>query len=160
MSSSNATDKGASANPIFKSVLKYGALLALVIAVVGGVIGFLVSGTNGLISALVGTAIALVFTSLTAATILIANRYQGTPMFGAIFFAVVLGSWILKFVIFLVLIIVLKDQPWVNPLVLFLCVIAGVLGSLIVDVVVIARSRVPYVSDVTLPSGEKTITED
>lgn len=142
---------GNSAIPVFGKAIAYGAYLALAIAVVGGVIGYLVDGWTGLVSALIGTALAAFFLGLTAGSILIANRFSGSPLFGAIFFAVVLGTWILKFVIFLVLVVVLKDQPWVNTLVLFLSIVAGVLGSLAVDVFVMLRSKMPYVSDATLP---------
>lgn len=142
---------GNSAIPVFGKALVYGAYLALGIAVVGGVVGFLVDGWTGLVSALIGTALAAFFLGLTAGSIVIANRFSGSPLFGAIFFAVVLGTWILKFVIFLVLVVVLKDQPWVNTLVLFLSIVAGVLGSLAVDVLVMLRSKLPYVSDATLP---------
>ncbi len=49
--------------------------------------------------------------------------------------------------------IVLRDQPWINPVVLFLSLIAGVIGSLVLDVIVVSRSRIPYVSDARLPGG-------
>ena len=39
-------------------------------------------------------------------------------------------------------------------MVLFLSIVAAVIGSLVVDVVVVARTRMPYASDVRLPSGE------
>jgi drug/metabolite transporter (DMT)-like permease len=142
---------GASARPVFVRILKWGAILAVAIAVVGGVLGLLIDGERGLVSALVGTAMAILFTGLTAASILVANRFSGTEFFTAIFFAVVMGAWIVKFAIFLVLIFLLRDQPWINPPVMFICIIAGVLGSLVVDVIVVATSRMSYVSDVTLP---------
>ncbi|MDN4638914.1 hypothetical protein QCD70_01530 [Agreia sp. PsM10] len=142
---------GSSARPVFVRILKLGAILAVAIAVIGGVVGFLVDGERGLLSALVGTAMAILFTGLTAASILVANRFSGTEFFTAIFFAVVMGAWIVKFAIFLVLVFLLRDAEWINPTVMFICIIAGVLGSLIVDVVVVATSRMGYVSDVTLP---------
>jgi drug/metabolite transporter (DMT)-like permease len=139
------------ARPIFVRILRLGGILALAIAVVGGVVGFLVDGQRGLVSALIGTAMAIVFTGLTAASILVANRFAGREFFTVVFFAVVMGAWLVKFVIFLVLVFLLRDQEWINPTVLFFCIIAGVLGSLVVDVVVVARSRLGYVSDVSLP---------
>ncbi|CAD6000414.1 hypothetical protein [Agreia sp. COWG] len=146
----NATS-GASARPIFVRILRLGGILALAIAVVGGVAGYIVDAERGLVSALIGTVMAIVFTGLTAASILIANRFSGREFFTAFFFAIVMGAWIVKFVIFLVLVFLLRDQEWINPLVLFLCIIAGVLGSLIVDVLVVARTRLGYVSDIVLP---------
>ncbi|GAA2060006.1 MULTISPECIES: hypothetical protein [Leifsonia] len=140
--------------PVLRDVLKYGLILAAVIAVAGMLLGGLFAGWVGVTSALIGTAMAAVFLSITALSILIANRFIGTDLFVGLFFGIVLGGWILKFVLFLVLAILLRDQPWINPVVLFLSLIAGVIGSLVVDMIVVFRSRVPYVSDVTLP-GEK-----
>lgn len=140
--------------PVLKDVLKYGLILALVIAVVGALLGGIFAGWIGVTSALIGTVIAAVFLSITALSILIANRFIGSDLFVGLFFGIVLGGWIVKFVLFLVLAILLRDQPWINPTVLFLSLIAGVIGSLVVDMIVVFRSRVPYVSDVSLP-GEK-----
>ncbi|KRC50500.1 hypothetical protein ASE16_05620 [Leifsonia sp. Root227] len=143
-----------SSTPILKDVLKYGLILAVIIAVVGMILGGVFAGWIGVTSALIGTAMAVVFLSITALSILIANKFVGTDLFVGLFFGIVLGGWLLKFVLFLVLAFVLRDQPWINPVVLFLSLIAGVIGSLVVDMIVVFRSRVPYVSDVTLP-GEK-----
>lgn len=140
-------------NPILKRVLLWGGLLALVIAVVGAVIGGLVAGWPGIASALVGTAMAVLFMGITAASILVANRFSGSDMFVPAFFGIVMGGWILKLIVFVVLVFLLRDLPWVQPTVLFLSVVAGVIGSLVVDVVVVAKSRMPYVSDVQLPGS-------
>ena len=143
-----------SSTPVLRNVLRYGLILAGAIAIVGMLLGGLFAGWIGVTSALIGTAMAAVFLSITALSILIANRFIGSDLFVGLFFGIVLGGWILKFVLFLVLAILLRDQPWINPVVLFLSLIAGVIGSLVVDMIVVFRSRVPYVSDVTLP-GEK-----
>lgn len=149
-----------SAAPILRASLIYGGLLALAIAVVGSIVGGLVAGGPGVASALVGTAMAAVFLGITAASFLLAARGGQTDMLNPVFFAAVLGGWLVKFVLFLVLVFVLKGQPWVQPFVLFFSVIAAVVGSLIVDVVVVARTRMPYV-DVKLPvSSERSATKE
>jgi membrane-bound metal-dependent hydrolase YbcI (DUF457 family) len=56
-----------------------------------------------------------------------------------------------KFVLFIVVALLLRDQPWINKLLLFGFLIIGVVLTLVVDVVVVARTRLPYVSDVVLP---------
>lgn len=159
--SQSAANNTPSSNPILRRAIVLDGFVALGIAVVGGVIGFLVAGGAGLISALIGTALAVVFMAVTAATILLANRFSGSDIFVGAFFGIVLGGWVLKFVVFLVLVVVLKDQPWINPTVLLLSLIVGVLGSLIVDVMVMLKSRMPYVSDAVLPtqSAENTPNE-
>ncbi len=140
-----------SSNPVLKRALISGGFVALGIALVGGLLGYLVDGGVGLVSALIGTALAVIFMGVTAGTILLANRFSGSDMFVGAFFGIVLGGWLLKFIVFLVVVIILKDQTWINPVVLFLSVIAGVIGSLVVDVMVMLKSRMPYVSDVVLP---------
>ncbi len=143
-----------SSNPVFSKILRFDALLAIAIAVIGGVIGYLAVGWPGAVSALVGAAMVFVFVGVTAASILIANRYTASPIYTTLFFVVVLGSWMVKFILFIVLVILLRGQPWLNDMALFLSIVVGVVGSLAVDVVVIARNRMPYASDVRLPHDE------
>lgn len=137
--------------PVLRRILVYGGWVALAIAVVGSVIGYLVAGGTGLLSALIGTAMSVAFMGITAGSILLANRVAGNESAIGGFFGIIMGGWLLKFVVFLVLLVVLQDREWIQPMVLFLCIIAGVVGSLVVDAVVVMKSRMPYVSDVTLP---------
>jgi hypothetical protein len=141
--------------PVFRQILTYGSILALAIAVVGAILGGIFAGASGVVSALIGTAMALAFMGITAGSILFANRFAGRESAIGAFFGIVMGGWLVKFILFLVLVVLLKDQPWVAPVVLFLSIIAGVVGSLVVDVVVIMKSRVAYVSDVTLPEAPR-----
>ena len=144
--------------PVLKRVLAYGGVVAVAIALLGSVVGFLTDGTSGLVSALIGAAMAFLVLGVTAASILAANRIAHSDFLNPLFFIVVLGGWLLKFALFLTILILLKDQPWINSVVLLLTVIVAVISSLIVDVVVIARSRQPYV-DVTLPQAPQTGTD-
>ncbi|TFD24626.1 MULTISPECIES: hypothetical protein [Cryobacterium] len=137
--------------PVLRRILIYGGYVALAIAVVGSVIGYLIDGGTGVISALVGTLMSVVFMGVTAGSILLANRVAGNESAIGAFFGIIMGGWLLKFVVFLVLLVVLQDREWIQPMVLFFCIIAGVVGSLVVDAVVVLKSRMPYVGDVTLP---------
>ena len=128
--------------PVLRRTLAYGFAFAAAIAVVGGVIGLLVAGPIAAWSAVIGAAMAGVFLGITALSILIAVRFDIVAFFG-----IVLGAWLLKFVAFIVAALALRDQPWINPTALFLSLIAGVIASLVVDVVVVMKTRMPYVSD-------------
>jgi hypothetical protein len=141
-----------SASIVMRRVLAYGGILAGGIAIIGGLIGFLAAGPSGLVSALVGTAMSFVFLGITAGSILLGNRASGNQLMSGAFFGIVLGGWLLKFVVFIALVVILRGQPWVQPIVLFVSIVVGVIGSLVVDLLVVARSRVPYVSDITLPT--------
>ena len=138
--------------PVLRRILVYGSFLAGGIALLGAVIGGFVAGSSGVVSALIGTLMAVVFMGITAGSILLANRFAGTSAAIGAFFGIVMGGWLVKFVVFLLLMVLLKDQPWIQPVVLFLSIIAGVVGSLLVDVFVLMKSRMPYVSDITLPA--------
>ena len=140
-----------SSTPILRTVLVWSCGVTAVLAVAAAVIGFLVAGTTGLWSALVGVLVAAVFLAITGASILVANRWYGDALYVPLFFAIVLGGWILKFVIFIIALLVLREQPWVEPTVFFVAVVVSVLASLVVDVIVLLRMRVPHVSDVELP---------
>ena len=133
------------AAPVFSRILRYGGILAAGVAVVGSVAGWLVDPDRGIPSALIGAAIAFAFLGVTAASILLAGRLTSWDILNPIFLVTVMGGWLLKFVGFLIVLVLLKDQPWINPLVLFLAVIAAVIGSLVIDLVVIAKSRIPLV---------------
>jgi hypothetical protein len=141
-----------SSTPILRMVLKWSGIVTAVLAILAAVVGYLVAGTTGLWSGLAGVVIAAVFLGITAASILIANRWYGDDLYVPVFFGIVLGGWILKFLVFIVALLVLRDQPWIDPTVFFLSVVVSVLASLAVDVVVLLRMRVPHVSDVELPT--------
>lgn len=131
---------------ILKAALLRGGLAAALIGVIGMVVGGILAGPSGMVSALIGTGIAVVFLGITAASMLLSQRFRVE-----VFFAIVMAAWLLKFVLFLVVILLLKDQPWINPIVMFLSLIAGVIVTLVVDVLVMTRSRMPTVSEISLP---------
>ncbi len=58
------------------------------------------------------------------------------------YFAVVLGTWLVKMVIFFVAVLLLRDAEFIAPVVLFVTLMVGVIGSLAIDVAAVARSRV------------------
>ncbi len=137
-----------SSQPILLRAVRVGVIAGFAQLVVMSIIGWLADGQTGLFGALVGTALSIVFLSLTAASIAVANLFIKSDFYVVMFFVVVLGTWLIKFVAFIVAALLLRDQPWLNPTVLFVSIIVGVIISLIIDMVVVAKSRLPYVSDV------------
>jgi hypothetical protein len=141
-----------SSTPILRRTLIWSGVATVVLAVVAGGIGFLVAQGEGLVSGLLGVLLAALFLSITGASILIANRWYGDPIYVQLFFAIVLGGWLLKLGLFVVAMILLAGQPWLQPMVFFLSIVAGVLMSLAIDVIVLTRMRLPNVSDISLPT--------
>jgi len=139
------------ANAIMRSTLVWSLVIEAVLAVVGAGIGYLVAGVDGVWSALLGVLMAAVFFGLTVVTMIVGARIGGGQLTTG-YFAIVMGGWFVKVILFFVVLLVLRGQPWVVPYVFLVSALAGVLASLIVDLVVFARARVPYVGEVALPT--------
>ncbi|MCF8524000.1 MAG: hypothetical protein K9G07_01275 [Aquiluna sp.] len=129
-----------SSTQVFAKALKLSALLVVSVAVICSIIGFLVVGIDGLWTALIGAAIALVFTSLTVLSVLFGARL---PLGG--FYGLVLGGWLLKIVLFAVLMAALQRMDFIHGPTLFFAIVLSVLGSLGIDSWVVLRSRIPTI---------------
>jgi hypothetical protein len=141
-----------SVTPLLTRSLRYGGIVALVVALLGGGIGWLVAAGPGLAGGLLGAALAAVFLGLTAASILVAGRVTKGDLTSPGFFGILMGVWMLKLVLFFVLSLWLRTQDWIDPGAFGLTAIGAVLGLLVADVVAFQRSRVPL--DVALPGAE------
>jgi hypothetical protein len=129
-----------SSTQVFAKALKLSALLVVSVAVICSIIGYLVVGVDGLWTALIGSAIALVFTSLTVLSVLFGARL---PLGG--FYGLVLGGWLLKIVVFAVLMAALQRMDFIHGPTLFFAIVLSVLGSLSIDSWVVLRSRIPTI---------------
>ena len=135
---------------ILTKVLKYTGLLAVLLIVVGGTIGYLAAGSDGLISVLLGTAVALLFSAVTAVSMMIAIKFEI-----AAFFGIVMGAWLLKMVLFIVALVLLRDQSYINTVALFISLVVAIVGTVAIDTLVVTKSRMSYVSDAVLPVTDK-----
>ena len=126
---------------VFTKVLKLGSLLILGIAALGSLIGYFSAGISGLMGALVGSSLALIFVSLTALSVL----FGGKLNLGG-FYAIVLGGWLLKVVLFIAAISIISQIDGLNRIAIFVTLVASVLGSLAVDAYVALKSRIPVVN--------------
>lgn len=149
-----------SSTPILRTTLLVGSLVGVVLTIAAAATGFVVAGGEGLASGLVGALIGAVFPAFTALSILIANRWFATPAYLQIFFGVVLGGWLLKFVLVIVALVVLTRVDWIVPLVFYFSLLATAVASLLVDLVVLARMRMPAASDVAMPTLADAQGED
>lgn len=133
---------------VFRRILTYTLIICAVILVVGGGIGFAVAGVPGLVSAGIGVLMTVALSAITIGSIAIASR--GSINF---FFATVLGAWFIKAVVFIAILALLRDQPFIDGTVLVVSIIAAAIGTLAVDTVVVLTSRMPYTGEAGQPAA-------
>jgi hypothetical protein len=143
---------------VLMRALRYGIILTIAVIVIGSIVGYLVGGVLGLVSALLGAGVTAVFMGVTALSFVVAARVAKLPEGIVVYYGIILGTFVLKFVIFLVLVISLRGAHWLNPTIFGFTTIAAVLGTLVVDALALGRGRVPYV-DVALPGETGGTTE-
>jgi len=132
-------------NAVLRKALVWGAIFAIALLIVAGVIGWFVAGQQGVVSAALGAAVAAVFMGLTAASLLVVDRANaGRPSIVAVAGTVV-GVFLGKMVLFVVLMVWLQSQSWLAPGVFGLTVVAAVVGTLATDIAAMVTTRVPIV---------------
>ena len=126
-----------STSEVFSAVLKQGLLLVLAIAVIGGGVGLVVAGVSGLLSGLIGAALALLFSTMTALSV----KFGGRLSLGGVF-GVVLGGWIFKMVLFIAIVAALRGANFIDGPVFFFTLVASILGTLVIDSLIVMKSRI------------------
>lgn len=139
---------------IARRALLAGVVVTSIIAIVAATAGALMSELAGMLGAFVGAALGYALLGLTPLSIIWGFKLGKGDVLSPGFFGAVLGTWLLKFVVFLAAVFWLGDQEWLDRTILFVTIVASVLATLVTDLVVVAKSRMPYVSDITLP-GDK-----
>jgi len=132
-------------NAVLRKSLSWGAIFAVVLLVVAGAIGWFVAGQQGVVSAAIGAAVAAVFMGLTAASLLVVDRANaGRPSIVAVAGTVV-GVFLVKMVLFVLLMLWLQSQDWLAPGVFGVTVVVAVVGTLGIDIAAMTTTRVPIV---------------
>lgn len=134
MKSSNSADQ------LFKKVLGQTALLTGLIASLGSLAGYFVESMNGVVSALIGAGLAFAFGALTVVSMMIGRKLSLAGFFG-----VVMGGWLIKLIGFALLARSLQGAEFINGPVLFLTLVAAILGSLVIDSIAVLSARIPVV---------------
>ena len=132
--------KATNSKQVFSTALIWSLWLMLSIGAIGGGLSLLLNGVSGFFSALVGASISAAFTILTLLALVFGSKL---PLGG--FYAVVMGGWLLKILVFLGVIAFLNGQTWLHRPTVFFAIVATVLGGLAIDAVIVLRSRVPVV---------------
>lgn len=124
---------------LFTLILKRLVLFLLVVAVGSIGIGVAVGGMRGLWGALLGTGLATVFAVTTVVAVRAAARRPMDLMVIA-----VMGSWLLKTVLAILVLLAVRDADFFHRGVLFGAAAVAVLGSVLIDSQAVMAARIPY----------------
>ena len=127
---------------LFNAALRLSILLAVLIALVGSLLGFLIYGLPGVYSSLIAAAVSASFGVLTIFSIRFGSRL---PLNG--FYGLVLGGWLLKILLFAVLLGSLQGADFISGPMFFFAVVASVLGGLSIDSYLVLSSKLPAVAN-------------
>ena len=115
-------------------------VLLAVLLVLGVAAGAMISGARGVWGAVLGAAIALAFSGTTIWSMLRTVR-SGLGQMSAL----VMGAWLAKVVLLVVVLAVLRGLEFYDPRVLVVVLTLGVVGSAFADYRAVQASRTPYV---------------
>lgn len=138
-----APSGGPAADPtaaVFRRALRDTVILIAALTVVGVGAGALLAGVPGVWGALIGVGLALVFSGTTVVAML--RTLHSPPHTMA---AVVMGTWLAKVLVVVVVLALLRDQDFYARGVLAAVLALGVVGAAVLDFRAVSTGRVPYV---------------
>lgn len=135
------------------AIVKRALLISVIVIAIGGTVAALVAGfvvgPRAVGGVIVGAAVALLYSALTTVAVLIGTKRQGTEMM-----VIIMGSWMVKLVLFVIIIMVIKATHLVDLSWCFWALVGASIIGLLVDMFVMLKAREPYV-DVLLPGEER-----
>jgi hypothetical protein len=117
----------------------YTTFALLLFAVALGLVALLIESALGY-GILIGSSLSTVFFLITALVSLRSANLSAEKLAG-----VVLGSWLLKIIALIAILVWLKDQDFYNRTGLFLALLATTTITLVADAIITLKTRVPYV---------------
>jgi hypothetical protein len=128
------------ATALFRRALRDVLVFLAAVTVVGVVVGAIFAGTKGVWGALLGAAVALLFSGTTVWSMWRSSHSSPAAMLG-----IVAGSWLAKMIVLVVALVALQGQDFYSKPVFLVVVLVGVFGSVALDTINYQRARIPYV---------------
>jgi hypothetical protein len=131
-----------SSKKLFSKALQLNLFLTAAVAGLGSLVGFLVYGAPGLVSALIGALVTGVFGAMTIGSIRFGSKLGLNG-----FYALVLGGWLIKVLLFALLLGFLQSADFISGPMFFFSVVASVLGGLAIDSYLVLSAKIPAVEN-------------
>lgn len=131
-----------SSKKLFSGAIKLNLLLALVVGGLGSLIGFFIYEMPGVYSALIGSGVSAFFGVLTILSIRLGSKLGLNG-----FYALVLGGWLIKVLLFALLLGFLQSATFISGPMFFFAVVTSVLGGLAIDSFLVLSAKIPAVEN-------------
>ncbi len=125
---------------VFQRSLRELLWATLAIGALGAVVGYLVAGTPGVVGALLGVGVGLLLCGTTVGSMLVTARRPP-----AVLGAVVLGAWLVKMLLIVVVLAVLQGKDFYDKYVFAAVLVLIALTSMAIDVRAVLQGRIPNV---------------
>lgn len=129
--------------------LRFGLLGLLVLTVCGAIVASLLAGTAGLWGALLGAAVGGGFILCTALAVLLTAKLPAVTAG-----AVLLGSWLLKMILAIVVLAILDPLDFYNKQSMVIVIVLSLVIVLGAETYGVLQTRVPYVTPASDGEGE------
>lgn len=123
-----------------RRVLRVAGLGFAIVLPMGTAIGWLIGGSEVGLGILLGLAIPGVFFGVTVLTGVLAAKLDNGPFVG-----VVMGAWLLKVIALMVTMAQLRGADFFSSVAFLVAFVVGITGWLAAEVIVVLRTRTPYV---------------
>ncbi|WP_424809578.1 hypothetical protein [Rhodococcus sp. 27YEA15] len=123
-----------------KSAVRWGVMGLVVLAVVGALLGGLFDGKKGVYGALIGAAVGGGFILFTALGVLLTAKLPALTAG-----AVLLGTWLLKMILAMVVLFILSGMDFYNKTALVLVIIMSLVVVLGAETYGVLGTKTPYV---------------
>jgi hypothetical protein len=123
-----------------RTTLRVAGVALMVGLPVAGGLGAVFGGSAGFWGAVLGLGIPALFFGITVITALLTAGSPSSTMV-----LVVGGTWVVKIVLLFVILAVLTEAQFWSRTAFFIAFLAGVVGWLVAEVAVVARTKTPYV---------------
>jgi len=131
--------------------VKWGVMGLIALAVVGALLGGLFAGKEGVYGALIGAAVGGGFILFTALGVLLTAKLPALTAG-----AVLLGTWLLKMILAMVVLFVLSDMDFYNKTALVLVIIMSLVVVLGAETYGVLGTKTPYVD----PAPSSNVDDD
>lgn len=122
-------------------IVRVGTYAALGALPAAALLGYVFAGAPGAWGALIGMGIAVAFFAVTVIVALATARTRHPELLGL----AVVASWIVKMIVLILILIPLRGADFYSRPALFVSLLVGTLGALLIEARVVATTKVPYV---------------